>query len=116
MLPASFKKPPENKYQPGIPERKTLLKERKDEKNMSKIIMGIELEKRVNTATSVQDILTEFGCFIQTRIGLHQATEIACSEKGLIILELADHVKSEAAQLEEKLKKISGVRVKKMEF
>ncbi len=83
---------------------------------MSKIIMGIELEKRMNTATSVQDILTEFGCFIQTRIGLHQATEIACSEKGLIILELADHVKSEAMQLEEKLKKISGVRVQKMEF
>ncbi len=83
---------------------------------MSKIIMGVLLEQRIETATSVQDILTEYGCFITTRIGLHQAAEDACSTRGLIILELADHVKDEADEMEKKLSEIKGVTVKKMVF
>lgn len=83
---------------------------------MSKIIMGVQLEQRNDTATSVQDILTEFGCFIQTRIGLHQTAQDACSPKGLIILELTDGSEGEAAALEEKLKKISGIGIQKMVF
>lgn len=83
---------------------------------MSKIIMGVQLEQRNDTATSVQDILTEFGCFIQTRIGLHQTAQDACSPKGLIILELTEGAEGEAAALEEKLKKISGVSIQKMVF
>jgi formate dehydrogenase alpha subunit len=59
---------------------------------MSKVILGIQLEQRIETATSVQSILTEYGCFITTRIGLHQTAEDSCSEKGLIILELADQI------------------------
>jgi hypothetical protein len=83
---------------------------------MSKIIMGVQLEQRNDTAAFVQDILTEFGCFIQTRIGLHQTARDACSPKGLIILELNEGTEGEAAKLEEKLKKISGVSIQKMEF
>ena len=83
---------------------------------MSKIIMGVQLEQRIETATSVQDILTEYGCFITTRIGLHQTAEDSCSEKGLIILELANHAGEEAAEMEKKLDAIKGVTVKKMEF
>lgn len=81
-----------------------------------KIIMGVELEKRNDTATAVQDILTEFGRCIQTRIGLHQTAGDACSEKGLIILELTDDSQKEAAEMEEKLKKIPGVRIQMMSF
>lgn len=83
---------------------------------MSKVIMGVQLEQRIETATSVQDILTEYGCFITTRIGLHQTAEDSCSEKGLIILELANHAAAEAAEIEKKLAAIKGVTVKKMEF
>ncbi len=83
---------------------------------MSKIILGVMLEQRMETATSVQDVLTEYGCFITTRIGLHQTAEDACSERGLIILELADHVKGEADEMEKKLSDIKGVTVKKMVF
>ena len=83
---------------------------------MSKIILGIQLEQRHETAKEVQDILTNYGCIITTRIGLHQSSEIACSEKGLIILELADHVKAEGDKLETELTGIKGVKVQKMEF
>ena len=83
---------------------------------MSKIIMGIQLEQRMETANSVQNVLTEFGCFITTRIGLHQTAQDYCSEKGLIILELVENTKQEAADLEKKLSGINGVIIKKMEF
>lgn len=85
---------------------------------MSKIIMGIEVENRRETATEVQKLLTDFGCFIKTRLGLHEASDNRemCSEKGLIILEFIKDTQKEAIQLEESLKKIHGVVVKKMEF
>ena len=85
---------------------------------MSKIIMGIEIEKRRDAAIAVQDILTEYGCFIKTRIGVHEATDdrTVCSENGYVILELIKDSDKEAAELETKLTKIAGVVVKKMEF
>ena len=81
-----------------------------------KIIMGIQQEQRVETATAVQSVLTEYGCHIKTRLGLHQTAEDSCSPKGLIILELSDHVDKEADELEKKLKEIKSIVVKRMEF
>lgn len=83
---------------------------------MSKIIMGIQLQKRQETANEVQDLLTEYGCFIKTRLGVHHASADSCSEQGLIILEFIDKADNEAYELEKKLNCISGVEVKKMEF
>jgi len=97
----------------AVPEQ---FKKRKDGRNMAKVIMGVQLEKRNSTATSVQDVLTGFGCFIQTRIGLHQTAGDSCSEKGLIILEMTDDAENEAARLEAELKSISGVSIQKMVF
>jgi hypothetical protein len=81
-----------------------------------KIILGFEQEQRIETATAVQNLLTEYGCHIKTRLGLHQTAEDSCSPKGLILLEMADHVDKEADELEKKLKEIKGIVVKRMEF
>lgn len=85
---------------------------------LSKIIMGIELEQRRETATDVQVILTDYGCSIKTRLGLHQDTNNneSCSEKGLILLEFIANADKDAAEMESKLSKISGVVVKKIVF
>ena len=83
---------------------------------MSKIIMGIQLEQRQNAVSEVQALLSEYGCYIRTRLGIHEAAEDSCSEKGLIILEFIDAKQSVARELEEKLKKVSQVTVRKMEF
>jgi len=85
---------------------------------MSKVIMGIELEQRRQTATDVQEVLTDYGCFIKTRIGLHSASDEGevCSEKGLIILELTNNSEQQCEELEGKLTEIDGVNVKKIEF
>lgn len=85
---------------------------------MSKIIMGIEVENRIDTATKVQALLTDFGCFIKTRIGLHEASDEGdlCSQKGLIILEFIKNTQEKAKELEESIKELKGVVVKIMEF
>ncbi|MFZ7119845.1 MAG: hypothetical protein ACOWWH_02680 [Eubacteriaceae bacterium] len=85
---------------------------------MSKIIMGIQVENRKDTITQVQNLLTDFGCYIKTRLGLHEASDNreVCSDKGLIILEFINDSQKEAARLEESLKNTQYVAVKIMEF
>lgn len=83
---------------------------------MSKTIMGFVLHDRVQTASEVQSLLTSYGCEINTRIGLHVASEDSCSPQGLILLEFIDDADDKAVQLEKELKKIADVDVQKMIF
>lgn len=83
---------------------------------MAKIIMGISLGQRTETVSKVQNILTDYGCYIQTRLGLHRTAEDACFNNGLILVEFMDHVDDKAAEMEKKLFKIPDVAVKTMSF
>jgi len=55
---------------------------------MAKTIMLILVGKRRESAVAVQKLLTDYGCYIRTRLGLHDASETVCADDGLIILEL----------------------------
>lgn len=81
-----------------------------------KYIMGIMVEHRQETAAAVQEILTQYGCFIKTRLGLHQTAEDACSERGLILLEFDDHAGKEVTEIKNALTAVSGVEIRMMEF
>jgi hypothetical protein len=88
---------------------------------MSKIIMGIQVQQRSKTVPDVQSILTEYGCYITTRIGLHEAasgrnSDCACSNMGIILLEFIDGADNAAKELEAKLLEGGNVTVKKMVF
>ena len=75
-------------------------------------IVLIKQDHREDTASAVQSILTEYGCYIKVRLGLHDVGTNACSTNGLIILELI----AENEILEEfllKLNVIEGVIAKK---
>ena len=74
-------------------------------------IMGIVIEDRKNFADKVQEILTEFGSIIDTRIGLHTGLEKSLNNEGFIILNLMDDDKK-IGEFEKKLKSIKSVRVK----
>ena len=76
-------------------------------------IMAILQENRTETAPKVQDILTEYGCFIRVRLGLHDAGIAHCANNGLILLQLGGE-KIPVEELEAKLKKVPGVKVKHM--
>ncbi len=80
-----------------------------------KIILGVEITNRVENVPEVQSVLTQFGCNIKTRLGLHEVDNKSCSTIGLLILETFGPEKQVTA-LEARLKKIKGVKVRKMTF
>lgn len=74
-------------------------------------ILILSLGKRKNSALKVQKILTDSGCFIKTRLGIHDSCGDSCSDNGLIILEIAAPVK-EIKAMASKLSKVAGVKTK----
>ena len=56
--------------------------------------------------------MSDYGCSIRTRIGLHDAGDGFCSPNGLILLEVV----SRAGELAAALGQVPGVAVKKMVF
>ena len=78
-------------------------------------IVGVHITDRVKHVPQVQAVLTNFGCYINTRIGLHEASDAMCSPYGLLIVELlGDNGKLE--EFSNSLLGIEGVDVKSMVF
>lgn len=54
---------------------------------MTTTIIGVSLENRIETAVEFQKIITDFGCEIRTRIGLHPSVNGICLNRGIVLLE-----------------------------
>jgi hypothetical protein len=78
---------------------------------MEKTILIVLLSHRHSDAVKVQKFLTEYGCIVKTRLGIHDGVLGKCSDTGLIILELVGPQK-EKKELTRKLKTISKIKVK----
>ena len=78
-------------------------------------ILGVIINDRQKEAGKVQSVLTEFGCSIKTRLGLHEVSNELCSSSGLLLLELTGEV-SQMDKLENELKKIEGTQTQRMIF
>lgn len=81
-------------------------------KKSKKTILGVHVAQRTQHTAKVQKILSDYGCSIRTRIGLHEAGDGFCSPNGLILLEVV----SKAPALAAALSKVPGVSVQKMVF
>jgi hypothetical protein len=80
-----------------------------------RVVLGIQVTNRVEKIPDVQKILTDYGCNIRTRLGLHEASKKVCSQLGLLILDTCGE-EAEILEMEKKLKKVKGLVVKKMTF
>jgi hypothetical protein len=60
---------------------------------MSTTIIGVKLEDRLECSVKFQKIITEFGCNIRTRIGLHTSYTGMCSNYGIVLLEVCGEAK-----------------------
>lgn len=78
-------------------------------------IMAIKILPRDVSAPKVQQILTKYGCIIQTRLGLHEADKGTCSPSGLIILNLINEG-DEIKKLKDELDLVEGVTAKMIEI
>jgi len=79
------------------------------------IILGIHVTDRAKKAGDVQAVLTEYGCSIKTRIGLHEVSEQSCSTNGIILLEIFGD-RAVADEIAGKLSAIDGIEVQQMVF
>ena len=79
------------------------------------VVFGVHVTDRLRRAGDVQEILTEFGDHIKTRLGLHHVDENVCSPRGLILLEMhGDETQCQA--MADRLAALDGVEVQKMVF
>jgi hypothetical protein len=75
-------------------------------------IMLIRIDYRTKNVPAVQSLLTQFGCSIKVRLGLHEAGNV-CSSSGLIILQLTGD-DATLSDFENKLAAIEGVSAKRV--
>ena len=78
-------------------------------------LIGILIKDRQAAAAKVQSVLTEFGCIIKTRLGMHDTSDLQCSRHGLVILELNGSIE-EMDKLEKALGEIQGIESKVIKF
>jgi hypothetical protein len=78
-------------------------------------ILLVLVSKRSKSAIEVQKILTEWGCSIKTRLGIHDGVGDRCSDSGLIILELVGE-KQTKDELKTKLAALDGVTANLVEM
>ncbi len=79
------------------------------------LIFGVHVTNRADQVPQVQKLLSEYGCNIKTRLGLHQVDAVACSSRGLILLEMFGDP-AVCRELKVKLSKLGGVEVQEMLF
>lgn len=79
------------------------------------LIMGLHITDRVKHATQIQAVLTEYGCCIKTRLGLHEVGEGFCSNNGVLLLECIGD-EANFNELASKLNAIEGAEAKTMVF
>jgi hypothetical protein len=80
---------------------------------METTIMALTIDPRTAHAPQVQTVLTKHGCFIKTRLGLHEVSKDSCFDEGLVILHIYSDL-DEVKILETELLDVEGVKVKYM--
>ena len=77
--------------------------------------MLILVSLRSKQAPLVQKILTDWGCLIKTRLGVHDGVLDECTDAGLVFLELVGK-QSQHKELARKLSLLEGVQAKLIEL
>ncbi len=79
------------------------------------VIFGVHITNRLRDVAKIQQVFTEYGCNIKTRLGLHDVQKNYCSPSGLIVLDMIGEL-STCNEMKLKLAGIEGVEVKEMFF
>ena len=79
-----------------------------------KTIIGIKLNNRAETSRQMQEIITDYGCIIRTRIGLHDVDCGQCSTNGIILLEVIND--ELLPKLQKELCAIDEIEIQQMVF
>ena len=75
---------------------------------MERNVLLIYLNTRQETSEKVQKILSGWGCYIKTRLGIHDGVLDNCSDTGLVFIDLVGE-KEKHTEIERKLNLVKGV-------
>ena len=75
---------------------------------MERNVLLIYMSTRQETAEKVQKILTGWGCYIKTRLGIHDGVLDKCTDTGLVFIELVGETEKHT-EIERKLNLLKGV-------
>ena len=78
-------------------------------------IVGILVHDRFKQAPKLQELFTQYGCNIKTRLGLHEVKDSFCAISGLVILELIGE-KTKIEAFLTTLKEFKNLEVQSMFF
>ncbi len=79
------------------------------------VIIGVHIIDRTAHVPQVQQVLSEFGGYIKTRLGLHDISDDLCAANGLLILDML-YDPERIEQIKGKLRLIEGVEIQEMIF
>ncbi len=82
---------------------------------MTKHVMLILIGSREEAVEKVQKVLTAWGCYVRTRLGLHGNIDDKCSHRGLMFLEL-DGELDKLKEFQHKLNLIKSVDAQLIEL
>lgn len=71
-------------------------------------IIGVRMDNRIDNAVKFQETLTKNGCRIKIRLGLHEVSDEACSNDGLIVLQPYGN-KEDVEDLVDELNSLEGI-------
>ncbi len=78
-------------------------------------VVLVKIDHRSTEATKVQEILTQYGCSIKVRLGLHEVSQEFCANDGLVILEVEGD-QQELNKMLEALNKVDYVQARYIEM
>jgi len=78
---------------------------------MKRTVLLILVSHQKESAEMVQKILTGWGCYVKTRLGIHDGVLENCSDSGLIFLELTGEPEKHE-EIARKLNLVKGVDAK----
>ncbi len=76
---------------------------------MEKTVLLVLVGNRKESAVTVQKILTDWGCTIKTRLGLHEGVLDNCTNSGLLILDIVGE-KEKNEEMTRKLNLVHDVK------
>ena len=74
-------------------------------------LIGVRMENRIDHAAKFQETLTKNGRKIKTRLGLHEVSDDACSNDGIIVLQPCGN-KEDVEALVNELNSLEGVKAR----
>ena len=78
-------------------------------------LIGIKMDNRVANAQRFQEALTQNGCSIKTRLGLHEVDEETCANYGIIVLQACGTI-TEIELLVKELNALEGITAKYLDL